>query len=142
MTEREGAQERPQRQRRPHPGKQPAHRAVTQQRHVVDGIGTGDHPRDQAPDLQMRVDTASLPERHMPGDQRRQTGPLSERQDRRQTGAGQQVGVIEDRGESMRNSVGATPMASALVKNALAAGKFRRVESMTSMTWPCWSTAR
>ncbi len=38
MAEGEAAEERPERGRRPHPGEQPAHRAVPQQRHVIDGV--------------------------------------------------------------------------------------------------------
>ena len=46
----EGAQERPQRGRRPDPAEQHPHRAVTQQAHVIDAVRARGHPRDQAPD--------------------------------------------------------------------------------------------
>ena len=35
-------------------------RAVPQQAHVLDRVRAGDHPRDQARDLQVRIDATSL----------------------------------------------------------------------------------
>ncbi len=56
MPEGEG-QERPQRRRRPGAGEQPAHRAVPLQRHVLEAVRAGDHPRDQDTDqLRERAD--------------------------------------------------------------------------------------
>ena len=37
---------------------------------------------------------------------------------------------------------GASPCVKVRVKNARAAEPSRRSETRTSMTWPCWSTAR
>ena len=52
------AQVRAERGRRPDAAEQRAHRAVPQQAHVIDRISPGDHPGDQARDLQVRVDPA------------------------------------------------------------------------------------
>ena len=51
---------------------------MPQQRHVVDGVGTGDHPRDQARDLQFRVDPAGRLDPHVLGDQLLETGTTRE----------------------------------------------------------------
>ena len=55
VTEAERAQERPQRRRRVRPRKDPTHPTVPQQRHVVDAVRAGDHPRHQRGDLQPGV---------------------------------------------------------------------------------------
>lgn len=55
VTVRERAQEGAQRRRRPHPGEQPVHRSVAEKVEVVDAVGTGEHPRDDAPGLGDRV---------------------------------------------------------------------------------------
>jgi hypothetical protein len=47
VTEGEAAQERSQRRRCVVAGKDPAHPSVPQQRHVIDGVRTSDHPSDQ-----------------------------------------------------------------------------------------------
>jgi hypothetical protein len=104
MTEGERAKKRPERRRCPHPGKQPAHPAVTQQRHVIDRIGAGDHPRDQAADLHIGVDTDRLIHPHMRRHQRMEIRSLGERQHRRKPGTGHEIRVIENRTDSMRNS--------------------------------------
>jgi hypothetical protein len=39
-------------------------------------------------------------------------------------------------------SAGTVPARSARVKNRRAAARSRRLDSRTSMTWPCWSIAR
>ena len=44
VTEGERAQERTQRRGGVGPGEDPTHPAVTQQRHVIDRVRTGDHP--------------------------------------------------------------------------------------------------
>ena len=55
MAEGERPQERPQRRGRVGAVEHPAHPAVPQQRHVIDAVGAGDHPRDQRGDLRPRV---------------------------------------------------------------------------------------
>ena len=52
VTEGEGPEERTQGRGGVGACEDPAHPAVAQQRHVVDGVGAGDHPRDQRGDLQ------------------------------------------------------------------------------------------
>jgi len=104
VAEGEAAQERPQRRGRPHPGEQPAHRAVPQQRHVIDRVRPGDHPRNHRGDLQVGVDAAGLAQLHMLGGEPLQTGPLGELQDRRQAGARHEVGVIEGGREAVTDS--------------------------------------
>ena len=104
MAEGERAQERPQRGRGPHPGEQPAHPAVPQQAHVVDRVGPGDHPRDQARDLQMGVGPTRRADPHVLGDQPLQPGPLSQPQHRRQPGARHQVRIVEDGREAVADS--------------------------------------
>jgi hypothetical protein len=46
------------------------------------------------------------------------------------------------RARSVVTSAGTVPARSARVKNRRAAARSRRADSSTSMTWPCWSTAR
>lgn len=87
-----GVQERPQRRRRPDPVKQPAHRAVPQQGHVIDAVRTGDHARDQRRDLQRRVGAASLADPDVLSDKVLQPGPFGDLQDRCQTSARHEVG--------------------------------------------------
>jgi len=60
MTEGEGAQQRPQRRRRPDPAEQPAHPAVPQHIHVRDRVRADHHPGDQRRHLQVRI-PATLP---------------------------------------------------------------------------------
>ena len=55
-----GPQARPQRRRRLDPAKQPVHRAVAQQPHVIDRIRPSHHPRRQAANLQIRVHPAPV----------------------------------------------------------------------------------
>jgi hypothetical protein len=52
MPEREGAQESGEHRRRPQPTKQPAHRAMAQQIHLVDAVRAGEHPCHQRRHLQ------------------------------------------------------------------------------------------
>ena len=55
MPERERTQERAQRRRRVAGGEQFPHPAVPQHAHVIDRVGTGDHPADQRRDLRPGV---------------------------------------------------------------------------------------
>jgi hypothetical protein len=55
VPEPERPQERAQRRRRPHPLKEPVHRAVPQQIHVLDRVRARDHPRDQRRNLDRRI---------------------------------------------------------------------------------------
>ena len=57
MPEGELPQERPQRGGGTYPGEQFAHVAVTQHRHVIDGIRPGNHVGHQRGDLQPGVGT-------------------------------------------------------------------------------------
>ena len=104
MPKHEGPQERPQRRRGVDTGEQPAHRAVPQQRHVLDRVGAGDHARDQRRDLQSGVPAAGLPDPHVLSDQRLQPGPLRELKDRREASARHEVGVIENHRVGVRDS--------------------------------------
>lgn len=51
---------------------------MPQQRHLIDGVRAGDHPRDQGRDLEFGVGASRLAEGHVLGDQVMQPGPLSE----------------------------------------------------------------
>jgi len=104
MTEAERPQERPQRGRCPDPGEQPTHRAVTQQRHVIDRVGPGDHPGNQARDLQVGVDPSGLGQLDMLPDQALQTGTFGQLQNRCQARTRHQVPIIEDGREAMAES--------------------------------------
>lgn len=55
---------------------------------------------------------------------------------------GNQLGGIDGSGVGNHLAGGTFSIRSALVKNRLAAAASRREDSSTSMTWPCWSTAR
>jgi len=92
MTEGERAQERPQRGRRPHPGEQPTHRAVPQQRHAIERVSAGDHPRDQAQDLQVGVAATRLVDLDVGRDELLTPGSLGQLQDRRKAGARNEFG--------------------------------------------------
>ncbi len=82
----ERPQVRPERGRCPDPAEQARHRAVPQQVHVIDAVRACGHARDQARDLQLRVDAAL---------QARQPGPLSQGHDRDQPGPRHEVRVVE-----------------------------------------------
>jgi hypothetical protein len=88
----------------PDTGEQPAHRAVPQQAHILEAVRAGDHPRDQRGDLQVRVPATGLVDPHMLADQVLQAGALGELQDRRETCARHEVGVIEDHGTDVTES--------------------------------------
>lgn len=92
MTEGERAQERPERRRCPNPLEQSGHRAVPRQVHVIDRVRAGDHPAGQRGDLQLRPGAAGLADLDVLRDEILQHGPLSELEDRRETGARHQVG--------------------------------------------------
>jgi len=77
---------------------------VPQQAHVVDRVGAGDHPCDQRRDLQVGVATAGPGDPNVLTDQALQAGPFSELQDRRETGARHEVGIIERGGDAMADS--------------------------------------
>jgi len=88
-------QERPQRRRGPHPAKQAVHPAVAQQVHVLDAVGTGDHPGDHRRNLQVRVHATGLTQRQLLTDQARQTARGSKLEHRRQAAARPQIRIIE-----------------------------------------------
>ena len=104
MPEGERAQKRPKCRGRPDPSEQPLHRTVPQHSHVVDRVGAGDHPRDQRPDLQVRVDPGWLAQLHVLSDQALQTGAFGQLQHGREPGARHQVRVIEDGREAVAHS--------------------------------------
>ena len=67
MAEGKRPQERAQRRRGPDPGEQPTHPTVAH--HVINAVGSGDHPRDQRRDLQVRVRPTYGVQRQVLGDQ-------------------------------------------------------------------------
>jgi len=77
---------------------------VPQQRHVLDRVRPGDHPRNHRRDLQLRVDAAGPAQPHVLGDEALQTGPFGQLQERRQAGARHQVRVIEDGRQAVTDS--------------------------------------
>jgi len=77
---------------------------VPQQRHVLDRVRAGDHPRDQSRDLQLRVHAAGSADVDVPGDQLAQPGAISELQDRRQARARHEIRIIEDGCEAVAHS--------------------------------------
>ena len=80
---------------------------MAQHVHVINGVRSGDHSRDQRRDLQVSVRTAGRLQRQVLGDQASQPSALRQSQGRGQSGARHEVGVIKDRGdgrETMRNS--------------------------------------
>ncbi len=77
---------------------------MPQHGHVLDAVRPGDHARDQGRDLQTGVAAAWPVDPDVLGDQLVEPGPLGELQDRRETGARHDVGVIEDRGEAVGDS--------------------------------------
>ena len=83
---------------------QPVHRAVPQQRHVINGVRASDHPGDQRRDLQRGLSAADLADPDAAGDQVLKTGALGELQDRSQASARREVGVIKDRGVAVSDS--------------------------------------
>ena len=98
---------RAQRRRGAHPAEQGIHRAVPQQVHVLDAVRPGRHARDQARDLQVRVD-AALPARpDVLRDQAAQAGAPGQGHHRDQPGVRHEIRVIERRArprEAMQQS--------------------------------------
>jgi hypothetical protein len=95
VPEGERAQERPERRRRVRPGEDPAHPAVPQQRHVIDRVGAGDHPRHQRGHLQPGM--RALVGRHtqMLIGQAPQSRPVGQRQHRDQPCGRHEIRVVE-----------------------------------------------
>ena len=97
MTEGEFPQERPQCRGRIRAIEHGTHRAVPQQRHVIDAVGPGDHARYQA--AHFRPGMGALVGRHaemligQPG----QPALLGQGSHRDQPRARHQIGIIEDR---------------------------------------------
>jgi hypothetical protein len=86
------------------PVNSPSHRAMPQQVHVIDRVGTGNHPCDQAWNLQVRVDATGLAQVDVVPDEPLQTRSLRELQHRCQAGARHEIRVIEHGGEVMTDS--------------------------------------
>jgi len=59
---------------------------VTQDVHVLDAVGPGDHPRDQGADLDVRVRTGRARDPDVLGDKITQAGSLGQGHDRDQPG--------------------------------------------------------
>jgi hypothetical protein len=68
---------------------------MPQQVHALDAVRPRRHPRDQAPDLQLRVDPARAAGPDMLSDQAGQPGPLGQGHHRHQPGPRHEVRVIE-----------------------------------------------
>ena len=97
MAEGERPQERPQCRRCVRPGEDPAHPAVSKQRHVVDAVGTRDHARDQRGDLQPRVGTLVGRHGQVLIGQIAQARRLRQCERRNQPGRRHQVRIVEHR---------------------------------------------
>jgi hypothetical protein len=96
VTKGELTQERTQRRRGVGPVEQGAHRPVSQQRHVLDAVGPGDHARDQRGHLRPGVGALVGGHAEVHVGQRRQVTLLGQGDHRDQPGAGHQVRVVED----------------------------------------------
>jgi hypothetical protein len=77
---------------------------VSQQRHVIDRVNPGDHPRDQARDLQVSVDAGWLAQLDVLLDEPLEPSPPGQLQHWRQAGARHEVRVIERGGDVMTDS--------------------------------------
>jgi hypothetical protein len=86
---------RGQRRRRPDPAEQVRQRAVPQQIHVLDAVRVGGRARDQAPELQLRVDPARAARPDVLGRQISQPGPLCQSHHRDQPGPRHEIRVIK-----------------------------------------------
>ena len=87
VTEAECPQERPQRRGRVRAVEDRAHRAVAQQRHVIDAVSAGEHPGDQGAHLRPGVGTLVSWHAQMLIGQRGQIAPLGQDGHRDQPGA-------------------------------------------------------
>jgi hypothetical protein len=97
MPERELPQERPERRGCVRAVEHGAHRAVAQQRHVIDTVGPGDHARDQRGDFRPCVGSLVGRHREVLISQCGQGALLGQGGHRNQPGARHQIGVIEAR---------------------------------------------
>ena len=95
MPELQRPQERAQRRRCPHPGKQPAHPAVPQHRHVRDRVRTRHHPRDQRGYLQPGRVARPASHRQVTVSQLDQTRSFGDRHGRDQSGMRHKIRVVE-----------------------------------------------
>jgi hypothetical protein len=86
---------RAQRGRRADPAEQRAHRAVPQHVHVIDRIRARRHARDQARDLQVRVDTALAARPDVLRDQIAEPGAPGEGHHRDHAGMRHEIRVVE-----------------------------------------------
>ena len=126
VAEGERPQERPQRRGRVGAGEEPAHPAVPQQRHVVDRVRAGDHPRDQRGDLQPGV--RALVGRHVRCSSASAGSPAAEARARTGTSpaARHEIRIIEHR----RGRPGR--VAKLHLRDALRAGRNRTLEKSDS----------
>jgi hypothetical protein len=97
VPEAELPQERPQRRGGIGPVEHLAHRAVPQQRHVVDRVGTGDHPGDQRGHLPAGVRALVRRHRQQLIGQRIQPGVSRQAHQRNQSGGRHQIRLVEAR---------------------------------------------
>ncbi len=97
MAEGERPQERAQRRRRVSTVEDPPHAAVPQQRHVVDAVCAGHHPRDQRGHLQPRVRTLVTGDRKVFLGERAQARGLGEPDHRDQPCRRHEIRVIKQR---------------------------------------------
>lgn len=74
-----------------------ANRPVSQQGHVLDAVSAGDQARHQRAHLRPGVGALVGGQPQVLVGQRSETAPLSQPDDRDQTGAGHKIGVIEIR---------------------------------------------
>jgi len=99
VTEREGPQERSQRRWRVRSREQLLQPAVAQQKHVVDRVSAGEHPRDQRGDLQPRVRPEIARQRQPRISQVTKARPDRQRHRWDQTRGRHQVRIVEGRGQ-------------------------------------------
>jgi hypothetical protein len=99
VTEAQRPQKRPQRRRRVRPVEDAGHRAVPQQRHVIDRVGTGNHPGHQRHDFPTGVRALVRRNRQPLTDQVGQPDRLRQPRDRDQPSGRHQIRLVEPRSE-------------------------------------------
>jgi hypothetical protein len=97
MAEGERSQERAQSRRGVPAGEERVHTAVAQQGHVIDGIGTGDHSRDQRGDFRPWVGALVGGHREVMIGQSVEADCVGKGQDWEQAGGRHEVGIVEGR---------------------------------------------
>jgi hypothetical protein len=121
MSEPELPQERAQRRRRIHTGKQPPHPAVPQQRHVLDAVRPGEHPRHQGSHLRPGVRAPIGRHAQMLVGQAAQPHPLNQREHRDQPRRRHEIRLIEQHGHGgklWQSCVCVMPFIVALIRSS------------------------